>query len=166
GLFDDGDRERYFTDTVHVTDKGQRLIAEALAAPIAPALTAPLPRSRAVDRCVVLPQPQLLASVPLDRLSADQVDSRVSHSNSLLSLHIGPHQWEWGAHALIELDPAWSGRDLIVRVRFTVTKGDMAVVVVDDATKQDVSPERPFKAGDGDSTAYLMIRGHPQRVSV
>ena len=33
GIFDGGERERYFTDTVHVTDSGQPLIAEALVTP-------------------------------------------------------------------------------------------------------------------------------------
>jgi hypothetical protein len=42
----------------------------------------------------------------------------------------------------------------------------MAVAVIDQATLREVSPERPFKAGDGDATAYLSIRGHPRRVSV
>ena len=165
GIFDGGERERYFTDTVHVTDRGQLLIAEALAGPIAPSLAAPLPRGRAVDRCAALPQPRLLATVPLDRLSAD-VDGRVSYSDGVWSVHAGSLQWAFAAHAAIELEPAWSARNLIVRVRFAVSKGDMAVAVIDQATGKEVSPERPFKAGDGDATAYLSIRGHPRGVSV
>jgi hypothetical protein len=164
GLFDAGDREAYFTDTVHATNKGQRPIADGLAARIAPALTAALPRGRGVDRCAVLPQPQLLKSVPLDRVSAYGPDSRVSLADGSLSLHIGPHQWEWGAIAAIDLDPAWSDRELIVRVRLAVTNGDIAVEVFDDATRKAVSPDRPFRAGSGESTAYLRIQGHPRRV--
>ena len=166
GLFDAGDREGYFTDTVHVTDKGQPLIADALAAPIAPALIAPLPKGRAVDRCSALPQPQLLASVPLNHVSADRPDSQASFVDGSLLLHVGPHQWDWGAHADIDLDPAWSDRELIVRVRLAVTNGDIAVEVFDAATGKEVSPERPFRAGSGSSTAYLRIRGHPRRVSL
>ena len=166
GIFDGGEREGYFTDTVHVADKGQPIIAEALAGVIAPALIKPLPKGRAVDRCAVLPQPQVLADVPVDRISPALADSKVSSSDGVLSLHVGPHQWEWGAHAPIELDPAWSARDLILRIRFAVTQGDLAVVVVDPATKKDLSPERPLKAGFGEAAVYLPIRGHPGVISL
>jgi hypothetical protein len=164
-IFDGGEPERYFTDTVHVTDEGQSLVAEALAGPIASALADPLPRGRAVDRCAMLPQPHLLAAVPLDRVSADRADSQVSYSDGVLSLHIGPQQWDYAAHAAIELDPAWDRRDIIIRVRLAVGTGDIAVVVLaGDAAGKEISPERPFKAGDGNAIAYLSIRGHPRRV--
>ena len=165
GIFDRGERERYFADPVHVTDDGQPLIAEALAGRIAASLSAPLPRGRAVDRCAALPQPRLLATIPLDRLSAEDV-GRVSHSDGGAAVHAGPRQWAYAARAPIELDPAWSGHPLIVRVRLAVTEGDMAVAVFDQETSKEVSPERPFKAGDGDATAYLSIRGHPRRMFV
>jgi hypothetical protein len=166
GIFDNGERERYFSDTVHVIDKGQPLIAEALARPITSALATPLPRGRSVDRCAVLPQPRLLATVPLDQVSADHADSRVSYSDGVLSLHVGPHQWEYAAHAAIELDPAWQKRDIIVRVRLAVGKGDVAVVLVDRVTGHEVSPERPLIVADGDSTVYLSVRGRPRQVSL
>ena len=150
GIFDGGERERYFTDTVHVSDSGQPLIAEALVTPIAPSLAAPLPRGRAVDRCAALARPQLLGVVPLDRISSDG-DGRVSRSEDIVALRADPRQWMYAAHATIELDPAWSSRQLAVRVRLAVSKGDVAVVVVDESTGKDVSPERPFKAGDGDA---------------
>ena len=165
GIFDGGERERYFADIVHVTDSGQPLIAEALVGTIAPSLAAPLPRGRAADRCALLPQPRLLADIPLDRLSADP-DGRVSRAGSVVSLHTGPRQWAFAARAAIELDPAWSALNLVVRVHFAVSKGDAAVSVVDEATGEGISPERPFKAGDKDATAYLSIRGHPRRISV
>ena len=165
GIFDGGERERYFTDTAHVTDSGQPLISEALVGPIAPSLGAPLPRGRAADRCALLPQTRLLADIPLDRLSGDP-DGRVSRVDGVVSLHTGPRQWAYAAHATVELDPAWSALNLVVRVHFAVSKGDVAVVVVDEATGEDISPERPFKAGDTDATVYLSIRGHPRRISV
>ncbi|WP_395710479.1 hypothetical protein [Reyranella sp.] len=166
GLFDDGDREGYFTDTVHVTDKGQPLIADALATRIAPALAAPLPKGRSVDRCAALVQPQMLASVPLDRVSADRSDTLVSYADGALRLRIGPRQWDWGAHVSFTLDPAWSDRNLVVRVKLEVTKGDTAVAVADAKTGREISPERPFKAGDGERTVYLPIRGHPTTIFV
>lgn len=165
GIFDEGERERYFTDTVHVTDSGQPLIAKALSGRIAPSLAVPLPRGRTVDRCAALPEPQLLATVPLDRAWAEG-DGRVSYSNGLLSVHAGPSQWAYIANVPIDLDPVWSAQNLIVRVRFTVTKGDMAVSVVDQATWKEIASDRPFKAGDGEVTAYLSLRGHPRRISV
>jgi hypothetical protein len=166
GLFDGGDREGYFTDTVHVTDKGQPLIADALASRVATALTAPLPKGRSVDRCAALSQPRLLASVPLERVSADRSDTEVSYADGALRLQIGPRQWDWGAHVTFPLDPAWSDRNLFVRVRLEVTKGDMAVAVADARTGREISPERPFKAGDGERTAYLPVRGHPKAIFV
>ena len=101
---------------MHVSDSGQPRIAEALVAPIAPSLAAPLPRGRAVDRCAVLTPPQLLALVPLDRISVDG-DGRVSRSEGIVALRADPRQWAYAAHATIELDPAWSSRQLAVRVR-------------------------------------------------
>jgi hypothetical protein len=163
-IFDGGEREGYFTDTVHVTDKGQPLVAEALAGQIAPALATPLPRGRAVDRCAALPQPELLASVPLDRVSSDRANTQVSYSDGVLSLYLGSSRWDYGAHAAIELDPAWQKRDIIIRVRLAVRKGDIAVVVTNDAASKELSPERSFKAGDEDATAYLPVRGHHRRV--
>jgi hypothetical protein len=165
GVFDGGERERYFSDPVHVSDSGQPLIAEALVAPIAPSLVAPLPRGRAVDRCAVLTPPQLLALVPLDRIF-DDGDGRVSRSEGIVALRADPRQWAYAAHATIELDPAWSSRQLAVRVRLAVSKGDVAVVVVDESTGKDVSHNRPFTAGDGDAMADLAVRGHPRRLSV
>lgn len=166
GLFDGGDREGYFTDTVHVTDKGQPLIARALAEKVSSALTAPLPKGRSVDRCAVLPEPKLLANVPLEGVSADRSDTKVSYANGELHLTVGPRQWDWGAHVSVTLDPAWSNRDLVVRVRLEVTKGDMAVNVADARTGREISTERPFKAGDGERTAWLPVRGHPKAIFV
>jgi hypothetical protein len=165
GVFDGGERERYFTDPVHVSDSGQPLIAEALVAPIAPSLAATLPRTRAVDRCAALARPQLLAVVPLDRISADG-DGRVSLSEGIVALRADPRPWAYAAHATIELDPAWSSRQLAVRIRLAVSKGDVAVVVVDESTGKEVSHDRPFTAGDGDAMADLAVRGHPRRLSV
>jgi hypothetical protein len=165
-VFDGGEREGYYTDTVHVTDKGQTLVAEALEGPIAPALADPLPRGRAVDRCAALPRPEVLAKVPLDRVVADRPDTRVSYADGVPSLHVGSRQWDYAAHADIELDPAWRDRDIIIRVRLAVRKGDIAVVVADGDTLKEISPERPFRAGDQDQTAYLPVRGHPRRVSL
>jgi hypothetical protein len=165
GVFDGGERERYFTDPVHVSDSGQPLIAEALVAPIAPSLAAPLPRGRAVDRCAALTQPQLLAVVPLDRISADG-EGRVLRSEGIVTLRADPRQWALAAHATFELDPAWSSRQLAVRIRLAVNKGDVAVVVLDESTGKEVSHDRPFVAGDGDAMTELAIRGHPRRLSV
>jgi hypothetical protein len=165
GVFDGGEGERTFTDPVHVSDSGQPLIAEALVVPIAPSLVAPLPRGRAVDRCATLTPPQLLAVVPLDRIAADG-DGRVSRSEGMVALRADPRQWAFAAHATIELDPAWSARPLAVRVRLAVAKGDVAVVVVDQSTGKEVSPDRPFTAGDGEAMAELAVRGHPSRLSV
>ena len=47
-----------------------------------------------------------------------------------------------------------------------MTQGDLAVVVVDPATGKDLSPERPLKAGFGESAVYLPIRGHPRAISL
>jgi hypothetical protein len=165
GIFDGGEGERTFTDPVHVSNSGQKLIAEALVAPIAPSLALPRPRGRAVDRCAALARPQLLAVVPLDRISADG-DGRVSRSQGSVALRADPRQWAFAAHATIELDPAWSARPLAVRVRLAVAKGDVAVVVVDESTGKEVSPDRPFTAGDGDAMAELAVRGHPRQLSV
>ena len=57
-------------------------------------------------------------------------------------------------------------RSLIVRVKLEVTKGDMAVVVVDAVTGRHTSPERAFKAGDGEQTAWLPIRGNPKAITL
>jgi hypothetical protein len=163
-VFDGAGGEGYFVDTVHVADKGQPLVAEALASRIAPALANPLPRGRTVDRCAALPQPELLANVPLDRVSSDRANTQVSYADGVLSLHVGSGRWEHGAHAAIELDPAWQKRDIIIRVRLAVRKGDIAVVVTDAAASKEISPERSFKAVDEDATAYLRIWGHHRRV--
>jgi hypothetical protein len=141
GVFDSGERERYFTDPVHVSDSGQPLIAEALVAPIASSLAAPLPRGRAVDRCAALTQPQLLAVVPLDGIAADG-DGQVSRSEGVVALRADPRQWAFAAHATIELDPAWFSRQIAVRIRLAVSKGDVSVVVLDEST----APSQPTTA--------------------
>ncbi|MGD9884082.1 MAG: hypothetical protein AB7U95_28625 [Reyranella sp.] len=167
GVFDEGEREGYFADTVHITEQAGPLIAEALAAKVAPALTAPLPKGRSVDRCAVLAQPKLLANVPLDRVSRDHPETRVSYAaDGSLRLQIGSPQWYWGVHVPFTLDPAWSDRNLVVRVRFTVTKGDMAFAVANARTGKEISPDRPFEAGDGERTAWLPLRGHPREIFV
>jgi hypothetical protein len=165
GVFDGSERERYFTDPVHVSDSGQPLIADALVAPIASSLAAPLPRGRAVDRCAALTQPQLLAVVPLDRITADG-DGHVSRSEGIVALRADPRQWAFAAHATIELDPAWFSRQIEVRIRLAVSKGDVSVVVLDESTGKEVSHDRPFTADDGNAMAELAIRGHPHRLSV
>jgi hypothetical protein len=165
GIFDGGEGERTFSDPVHVSDSGQKLIADALVGPIAPSLAQPLPRGRAADRCAALARPQLLAVVPLDRIAADG-DGRVSRAAGSLALRADPRPWAFAAHATIEPDPAWSLRPLAVRVRLAVTKGDVAVVVVDPSTGKEVSPDRPFTAGDSEAIAELAVRGHPGRLSV
>jgi hypothetical protein len=163
-IFDGPGGEGYFTDTVHISDKGQPFVAKALAGRIAPALTVPLPQGRTADRCAALPQPELLASVPLDRITADRPNTQASYSDGVLSLHVGARQWDYAAHADIELDPAWDERDIIIRVRLAVRKGDIGVFVTDDTYAKELSPERVFKAVDEDATAYLPIRGHHRRV--
>jgi hypothetical protein len=90
----------------------------------------------------------------------------VSRSEGIVTLRADPRQWAYAAHATIELDPAWSSRQLAVRVRLAVSKGDVTVVVVDESTGKDVSHDRPFTAGDGDAMADLAVRGHPRRLSV
>jgi hypothetical protein len=126
----------------------------------------PLPRGHTVDRCAALPQPELLARVPLDRILAERPGAQVSYSNGVLSLHAATGQWDYAARAAIELDPAWYERDIIVRVRLTVRAGDIAVVVLDDASSKEVSPERPFETADEEATAYLSVRSGHRRVSL
>jgi hypothetical protein len=165
GIFDGGEGERTFSDAVHVRDSGQKLIAQALVGPIAPSLAQPLPRGRAADRCAALAQPQRLAVVPLDRIAA-QGDGRVSPAQGGVALRADPRQWAFAAQAPIELDAAWSQHPLVVRVRLAVSKGDVSVVLLDPSTGQEVSPDRPFTAGDGEAMAELAVRGHPNRLSV
>jgi hypothetical protein len=165
-IFDGGAREGYFTDTVHVTDKGQAVVAEALAGRIAPALANPLPQGRSVDRCAALPKPELLANVPLDRVTVERAGAQVSFAEGVPTLHVATPQWDYAAHATIELDPAWHDRDIIIRVRLAVRKGDIAVVVASGDPLKQISPERPFRAVDEDATAYLAVRGHHRRVSL
>jgi hypothetical protein len=66
------------------------------------------------------------------------------------------HQW------LREADAERAGNDSCL----AVSKGEVAVVVVDESTSKEASHDRPFIAGDGDAMAELAIRGHPRRLSV
>jgi hypothetical protein len=90
----------------------------------------------------------------------------VSRSEGIVALRADPRQWAFAAHATIELDPAWFSRQIEVRIRLGVSKGDVSVVVLDESTGKEVSHDRPFTADDGNAMAELAIRGHPHRLSV